>query len=124
MKKEHAMDSAGKTGTAIYCPPSRQHATAGPYSPVLEGNVNTTDLEEQFFISRNNCVTQLTAAGCSFSDVFKVNVFLTDLSDWPKFNGIYEKMMQKPFPVRTAVQAGLLHDFLVEIEMWAAKPDA
>ena len=129
------MDSAGKTGTAIYCPPSRQHATAGPYSPVLEvktksivvisgqaaldlkGNVNTTDFEEQSVIT-------LTAAGCSFSDVFKVNVSLTDLSDWQKFNGIYEKMMQKPFPVRTAVQAGLLHDFLVEIEMWAAKPDA
>ncbi|MDA9100872.1 RidA family protein [Planktomarina sp.] len=136
------MDSAGKTGTAIYCPPSRQHATAGPYSPVLEvrtksivvisgqaaldlkGNVNTTDFEEQSVITLQNCLTQLTAAGCSFSDVFKVNVFLTDLSDWPKFNGIYEKMMQKPFPVRTAVQAGLLHDFLVEIEMWAAKPDA
>jgi len=30
-------------------------------------------------------------------------------------------MMIEPFPVRAAVQAGLLYTFKVEIEMWAVK---
>ncbi|MCP4020858.1 MAG: hypothetical protein GY729_03365 [Desulfobacteraceae bacterium] len=36
---------------------------------------------------------------------------------------IYKKHFSEPLPVRTAVQAGLLYTFLVEVEMWAAKKD-
>ena len=53
-------------------------------------------------------------------DVFKVNVFLTDLAEWPRFNAVYARIMPKPLPVRTAVGVGLLETFKVEIEMWAA----
>ncbi|MCR9135117.1 MAG: RidA family protein [Alphaproteobacteria bacterium] len=127
-------------GTAKYAPVSRQHSTAGPYSPVLEvspeatlvvisgqaaldldGNVVTDDFEVQSRITLENCHNQLRAANCTFADVFKVNVFLANLEDWPMFNGIYREMMPEPLPVRTAVQAGLLSSFQVEIEMWAAK---
>ena len=38
-----------------------------------------------------------------------------------EFNVVYEELLPHPFPVRTAVQTGLLSDFKVEIEMWAAK---
>lgn len=116
-----------------------QHTTAGPYSPVLEitcsklivisgqasldlkGNVIGTTIEEQTEATLNNCLDQLNRADCSFEDVFKVNVFLTDLDQWGRFNAIYEKYMPQPYPVRTAVGAALLSSFLVEIEMWAAK---
>lgn len=118
---------------------ARQHKTAGPYSPVLnvkakefvvisgqasldlEGNVIGDTIEDQTIQTLKNCTTQLETAGCSLKDVFKVNVFLTDLKDWPKFNEIYSSMMPQPFPVRTAVQTSLLNTFIVEIEMWAAK---
>ena len=124
----------------IHAPPSKQHATAGPYSPVLEitagsivvisgqaaldmqGNVNTLDFAEQTRITLANCLKQLNAAGCDFGYVFKVNVFLTNLENWPTFNEVYAKTMVKPYPVRTAVQTELLSEFLVEVEMWAAKP--
>lgn len=38
----------------------------------------------------------------------KVNIFLTDLDEWPRLNSVYKEMMPNPKPVRTAVQAGLL----------------
>lgn len=116
-----------------------QHKTAGPYSPVLEvefnklvlisgqvsidmeGNVVGKTIEEQTEFTLRNCLMQLSNAGCTFADVFKVNVYLNDLDNWPSFNEIYAKHIPEPRPVRTAVQAGLLNTFLVEIEMWAAK---
>ena len=123
-----------------FAPPSRQHVTAGPYSPVLEvdarslvvisgqaaidlqGNIVSQDIARQSTVTLENCRIQLAAAGCTFGDVFKVNVYLTDLSQWQAFNEVYATMMQDPLPVRTAVQAGLLEGLLVEVEMCAAKP--
>ncbi len=118
---------------------AKQHITAGPYSPVLEvefnklvlisgqapidmeGNIIGTTIEEQTHFTLENCKKQLAQAGCTLDDVFKVNVYLTDLDMWPKFNEVYVTYFNKPLPVRTAVQTGLLYTFLVEIEMWAAK---
>ena len=118
-----------------------QHKTAGPYSPVIEvdarrlvvvsgqvavdldGEVVGANIEEQTRATIDNCSRQLGTAGVSLADVFKVNVYLSDLSDWARFNGVYEDMIPSPLPVRTAVQAVLLPGFRVEIEMWAVKPD-
>jgi len=117
-----------------------QHSTAGPYSPVLEvnaerlvvlsgqvavdldGSVIGTTIEEQAEAALANCERQLASAGCGFADVFKVNVYLTDLAEWARFNTVYELRMPSPRPVRTAVQAILLEGFRVEVEMWAVKP--
>jgi 2-iminobutanoate/2-iminopropanoate deaminase len=63
----------------------------------------------------------MATAGCSFDDVFKVNVYLTDLSIWDRFNVVYRELMPEPRPVRTAVGTKLLPGLLVEIEMWAVK---
>lgn len=116
-----------------------QHKIAGPYSPVLEvecdkiivisgqaaidmeGNVHGKSIVEQTEITLKNCLSQLGYAGCTFENVFKVNVFMADLKMWDEFNTVYKKIMPEPRPVRTAVQVGLLPDLLVEIEMWAAK---
>ena len=118
---------------------ARQHVTAGPYSPVLEidarhlvvlsgqvavdmeGNVVGATIEEQTVAALGNCARQLASAVCQPSDVFKVNIYLTDLSHWNRFNTVYEQIMPQPFPVRTIVQAVLLPSVLVEIEMWAVK---
>jgi len=114
-----------------------QHVTAGPYSPVLqvdarhlvvisgqvavdmEGNVVGDTIEEQAAATLRNCERQLATADCGLRDVFKVNIYLTDLGHWVRFNAVYEKIMVEPLPVRTAVQSVLLPGFLVEIEMWA-----
>ena len=118
---------------------ANQHLTAGPYSPVL--NVNGTQLvvisgqaaieksgqiigdnvEVQTELTLRNCQKQLLAAGASFGDVFKVNVYLKDIQDWERFNSVYINYFTVPKPVRTAVETGLIEGLLVEIEMWATK---
>ncbi len=118
-----------------------QHITAGPYSPVLEvvcskmvvisgqvavdpqGATIGADISTQTRAALDNCKRQLATANCTLSDVFKVNIFMKDLSQWDKMNQVYSDYMPEPRPVRTAVQAVLMADYLVEIEMWAAKPD-
>lgn len=123
-----------------FVPPGAiQHNTAGPYSPVVEvdarrlvvisgqvaigldGTVVGETIEEQTRLALENCRRQLVTAGTDFADVFKVNVYLRDIKEWARFNTVYEELLPRPFPVRTAVQAGLLSDFKVEIEMWASK---
>jgi len=116
-----------------------QHVTAGPYSPVLKvvpgeivvisgqaaidktGKIIGDTIEAQTHETLKNCRTQLQQAGCDLNDVFKVNVFLTDLDNWPRFNEVYTTYFDHPKPVRTAVQTPLLMTLLVEIEMWAVK---
>ncbi|WP_190809708.1 RidA family protein [Flagellimonas sp. S3867] len=116
-----------------------QHKTAGPYSPVLEinpgklvvisgqaaidkeGNVIGDTIEDQTAYTLDNCSQQLATAGCSLQNVFKVNVYLKDINDWPRFNEVYKHYFQDPKPVRTAVESGLLMTLLVEVEMWAVK---
>ena len=118
---------------------ARQHVTAGPYSPVLEvdarhlvvisgqvavdleGHVIGENIEDQTVATLRNCAGHLASAGCSLADVFKVNIYLSDLGHWTRFNAVYEELMPPPLPVRTAVQAILFPRYLVEIEMWAVK---
>jgi 2-iminobutanoate/2-iminopropanoate deaminase len=87
----------------------------------LEGHTIGETIEEQTRATLRNCAGHLATAGCSLSDVFKVNIYLSDLAHWSRFNAVYEEEMPEPLPVRTAVQAVLLPSYLVEIEMWAVK---
>ncbi len=116
-----------------------QHVTAGPYSPVLQinpgqiivisgqaaidksGAIIGETIEEQTELTLENCKAQLESGGASMNDAFKVNVYLQDLDDWPRFNEVYKKYFKDPLPVRTAVQAGLLGTLMVEVEIWAVK---
>jgi 2-iminobutanoate/2-iminopropanoate deaminase len=62
----------------------------------------------------------LTAAGATFADVIKVNVYLTDLTDFTTVNGIYAETFTAPYPARTTVAvAGLPLGAAVEIELIA-----
>jgi len=134
-KNKTTMDKVGKKLPQN----AGQHETAGPYSPVLEvnagklvvisgqaaidkkGKVIGDTIEEQTKYTLDNCAMQLASADCSLQDVFKVNVYIKDLNEWPRFNTVYEQYFQDPKPVRTAVESGLLMTLLVEVEMWAVK---
>jgi len=117
-----------------------QHKTAGPYSPVLkikcselivisgqaslnmDGAIIGETIEEQTALTLDNCFKQLAAANCTKDDIFKVNVYLSDINMWSRFNKVYIERMPEPYPTRTAIGTQLLPGLLVEIEMWAAKP--
>lgn len=82
---------------------------------LLEGGVQAQT--EQCF---RNLFAVLKAAGMTPDQVVKVNVFLTDMSDFTAMNEVYSKQFAKPFPARTTVGvASLPLGARIEIEMIA-----
>ncbi|MEO7131341.1 MAG: Rid family detoxifying hydrolase [Dermatophilaceae bacterium] len=66
-----------------------------------------------------NLLAVLTTAGLTFAHVVKVNVYLTDLSDFA-MNEVYAQTFSEPYPARTTVAvAGLPLEAHVEIELIA-----
>lgn len=69
-----------------------------------------------------NLEAVLKAAGCTFEDVVKSTIFLTDLGDFAAVNEIYGKRFAHEPPARSTVQvAALPKGSKVEIEMVAVK---
>jgi reactive intermediate/imine deaminase len=64
-----------------------------------------------------NLAAVASAAGGSLADVVKLNVFLTDLGDFPKVNEIMAQYFAAPYPARAAVGvAALPRGALVEAD--------
>ncbi|BAV50922.1 endoribonuclease L-PSP [Mesorhizobium loti] len=72
---------------------------------------------EQIFA---NISSVLEAAGKSFDDVMKANVYLTDMKEFGAMNTVYARYFRTPYPARTTIQvAGLPLGAAVEIEVVA-----
>ena len=70
-----------------------------------------------------NITAVLEAAGLTLADVVKTTVFLTDMANFAKMNGVYAEFFAEPFPARSTVAvAGLPKDAMVEIEVVAVRP--
>lgn len=88
-----------------------------PSTGVLEG-----DIEAQAFKSLNILRDILEDYGSAMENVLKVNLYLNDMEDFNKVNGIYTQFFSAPYPARTCVQAAKLPmGALIEIEVIAAK---
>lgn len=58
-----------------------------------------------------------TASGGSLTDIVKLNVYLTDLSNFEKVNTIMASYLDKPYPARAAIGvAALPRGALVEMD--------
>ncbi len=70
-----------------------------------------------------NLEAVLTAAAMTFKDVVKSTIFITDMNDFGKINGIYGKYFDEKFaPARETVQVSVLpKNVNVEISMIAQK---
>lgn len=55
-----------------------------------------------------NLAAVAAAAGGSLADVAKLNVFLTDLGDFPRVNEIMAQYFSAPYPARAAVGVAAL----------------
>ena len=65
----------------------------------------------------------LTNAGCSFGDVVKATVYVSDMADFPTLNTMYGEAMGSHRPARSTVQtAALPKGALVEIDLIARIP--
>jgi 2-iminobutanoate/2-iminopropanoate deaminase len=61
------------------------------------------DVEVQTEVCLNNVRTILEAAGSSLSKVVRCGVFLVDMNDFKKMNGVYARMFGEHRPARTTV---------------------
>ena len=70
-----------------------------------------------------NLSAVLAAAGCTFSDVVKATIYVSDLAHFPRLNELYGEAMGEHRPARSTVQvAALPKGALVEIDLIARIP--
>ncbi|MCD6181896.1 MAG: RidA family protein [Candidatus Cloacimonetes bacterium] len=92
-----------------------------PIDPVTKKLLNGT-IEEQTARVLENITAILDAAGLQRTDVVKVNVYLTNLANFKKMNGVYGTYFDAKCPARAAVQvAALPLGAEIEIEAIAYK---
>lgn len=65
----------------------------------------------------------LESAGCSFQDVIKATIYVTDLASFPELNQLYGEALGAHRPARSTVQvAALPKGALLEIDLVALLP--
>ena len=113
---------------------------AGPYSPGMgferlvfvsgQGGTDPAtgriadDVEQQTEQCLKNVQTILEAAGSGLSHVLRCGVFLLDMGEFAKMNGVYARMFGDHRPARTTVGVAALpgDGLLVEIDAIAYRP--
>ena len=101
---------AVKTGSTVYL--SGQIPLVPETMEMLEG-----DIKQQIHRVFQNLQAVANAAGGDLADIVKLNVFLTDLSNFPYVNEVMAEYFQKPYPARAAVGvAALPKDAGVEMD--------
>lgn len=86
------------------------------------GQLVSGGIEEQTSRVFDNLGLVLEAAGSSWRDVVKVNVFLVDMDDFAGMNAVYARYFDGQYPARTTVAvAGLPLRARVEIELQAMR---
>jgi 2-iminobutanoate/2-iminopropanoate deaminase len=87
-----------------------------------EGTPLTGDIETETRQALAAIKKVLDAAGFQVADVVQVTVYLKDMKDFPKMNGVYREFFPDPKPTRTTVQvAGLFNDARIEITSFAVR---
>jgi len=97
----------------------------GPYSQAIEANgvlyasgqigllpetgaLIADDVETQTQQLTRNLSAVLAAAKASTDDIVKVNIFLTDMADFPKVNALYAAWLGEHRPARATVAVAAL----------------
>lgn len=81
------------------------------------GEVVQGDIRAQITQVFDNLKAVAEAAGGSFADIVKLNVFLIDLSQFPLINEIMASYFSEPYPARAAIGvAALPRNVAVEMD--------
>lgn len=115
---EKAPKALGPYSQAIQGPANRIVYLSGQIAlDPATGQVVEGDITAQAERVMQNLEGVLEAAGATFDDVVKTNMYLADLKDFTKVNEVYGKRFQKVPPARATVQmAALPRGAKVEIE--------
>ena len=95
---------------------------AGQQGPDANHKVTGTDISLQTTNAIAAVKKVVEEAGFQMTDIASVTVYVTDLTDVPKMNDVYKKLMPDPKPARATVQvAGLIGGAKIEISAIAVK---
>jgi len=106
----------------------------GPYSPGMSldrlifvsgqgatdpatGALIGPDVESQTEQCLKNVAAILEAGGSSLQHVLRCGVFLIDISEFQKMNGVYQRMFGSHRPARTTIQAAALPGAGLRVEI-------
>jgi 2-iminobutanoate/2-iminopropanoate deaminase len=104
------------TGPHVYV------AGQGPTDPET-GELVLGSFREQAERTFQNIGILLEAAGSSWQNVVKVNVYLADFNNFAEMNEVYKQFIPAPYPARTTVQAGI-GAIAIEVDCIAVIPEA
>ncbi|HXF61102.1 MAG TPA: Rid family hydrolase [Caldilineaceae bacterium] len=76
----------------------------GPFDPAT-GQIEAQTFRDQAKQVFDNITVLLEAAGATWADVVKVQVFLADFADFAVMNEVYSQYVQEPYPARTTVHS-------------------
>jgi 2-iminobutanoate/2-iminopropanoate deaminase len=88
-----------------------------------ERNIIGDTIEEQTTAVLDNLRLVLEDAGTDFSRLVRVQVYLADIGEFPRFNAVYAKVMGSAAPVRTTIGCAL-NGVRIEIDAVAEPGDA
>ena len=66
------------------------------------------DIRSQIHRVFQNLQAVANAAGGELSDIVKLNIFLTDLANFPQVNEVMAEYFQQPYPARAAIGVSAL----------------
>jgi len=106
---------AVKVGSTVYM--SGQIPLIPETMEMVDGDIN-----QQIHRVFQNLQAVANAAGGDLSNIVKLNVFLTDLSNFPQVNEVMAEYFQQPYPARAAIgvsalpkDAGVEMDAILEL---------
>lgn len=104
-----APKAIGPYSQAVAVPAGRMVFLSGqiPLDPAT-GEMVQGDVQAQAERVMKNLEAVLKAAGCTFADVVRCGIFLTDLGDFAKVNEVYARYFPANPPARATVQVSAL----------------
>ena len=122
IRTDNAPAPVGPYSQAIVCRGRQVYiAGQGPIDP-RTGEIAGSTFEEQAVLTFENLKAVAAAAGAGPRDFVKVNAYLSDMGNFPRFNEIYRRYFEEPYPARTTVHSAL-PGFLIEIDGIAVLPE-
>jgi 2-iminobutanoate/2-iminopropanoate deaminase len=87
---------------------------------IKEGKLIAKNIFEETTIIMENIKNILAESNCTFENVVKSTIFLSDINVFDNINKVYEKYFSKPYPARETVEASRLpKNVNIEISMIA-----
>jgi 2-iminobutanoate/2-iminopropanoate deaminase len=79
------------------------------HGPVrLDGTIDTGTIEQQARLTFTNLQRACVAAGGTLDDVAQVLIYMTDVTDMPTIDAVYQEFFKPPYPNRSSMGVAAL----------------